>query len=156
MFLYTIIVPSDTITSINSLKNAVPEQLVTIKGKAHSLTGPKKIFTRSKADLLKQDGILVNPSGQINIVLWQDQVGSLQEGHTYIFKHIKVNDDQYGEHYVNPPRNTAHCSVESTSNYEENLPDVQSLPDTIVQVQATIYGVRGVTVLKHVSLVKTE
>lgn len=143
-----IIVPSDKITPITSLKNAVPEQLVTIKGKVHSLTGPKKRFTRSKAELLKQDGILVDPSGQINIVLWQDQVGSLQEGLTYIFKHIKVKDDQYGERYVNPPKNTADYSVESTTNYVENLPDVQSLPDTTVQVQATICGVRDITVFK--------
>lgn len=42
-----IIVPSDTITPIKFLKNAVPEQLVTINGKVHSLTGPKKIFTRN-------------------------------------------------------------------------------------------------------------
>ena len=55
-----IIVPSDTITPIESLKNAVPEQLVTIKGKVHNLTGPKKIFTRNKAELLKQHGILVD------------------------------------------------------------------------------------------------
>lgn len=77
-----IIVPSDTITPIESPKNAVPEQLVTIKGKVHSLTGPKKILTRNKAELLKQGGILVDPSGQINIGLWQDKVDSLLEGHT--------------------------------------------------------------------------
>lgn len=77
-----IIVSSDTITPIESPKNAVPEQLVTIKGKVNSLTGPKKILTRNKAELLKQGGILVDPSGQINIGLWQDKVDSLLEGHT--------------------------------------------------------------------------
>ena len=77
-----IIVPSVTITPIESPKNAVPEQLVTIKGKVNSLTGPKKILTRNKAELLKQGGILVDPSGQINIGLWQDKVDSLLEDHT--------------------------------------------------------------------------
>lgn len=113
--------------------------------------GPKKIFTRNEAELLKQDGILVDPSGQINIlVLWQDQVDSLQEGDTYIFKHIKVKDDQYGEQYVKAPKDTARAeySVEATSYYEEYLPDVQSLPDTTVQVQASICGVPDVTVFK--------
>lgn len=143
-----VIVSSDTVTPIQSLKNAVPEQLVTIKAKVHSLIGTKKIFTRDKTELLKQDGILVDPTGQINIVLWQDQVDSLQEGHTYIFKHIKVKDDQYGERYVNPPKNNAEYSVEPTSNYEENLPDVQLLPDTTIQVPASICGVRDVTVFK--------
>lgn len=61
-----------------------------------------------------------------------------------------MKDDQYGERYVNPPKDTAEYSVEATvtSNYEENLPDVQSLPDTTVQVQASICGVRNVTVFK--------
>ena len=153
-----IIVLSYTITPRESLKNAVPEHLVTIKGKVHSLTGPKKIFTRNKAELLKQDGILVDQSGQINLVLWQDQVDSLQEGYTYIFKHIKVKDGQYGERYVNRPKNTAEYSVESTPNCEENLSDVQSLPDLTVQVQAQLVFVEYAMLqfLKHASLVETE
>lgn len=76
-------VPTDSITSLDSLTNAVPEQPITIKAKV--------------AKLIKQDGTLVEPTGQINVVLWQDQVDSIQEGQTYIFKHIKEKDNPYGE-----------------------------------------------------------
>ena len=59
-----------------------------------------------------------------------------------------MKDDQHQECYVNPSKDTAEYSVEAISNYEENLSDVQSLPDTTVQVQASICGVHNVTVFK--------
>ena len=90
-------VPTDSITSLDSLTNAVPEQPITIKAKVFNLTQPKKIITCNKTKLIKQDGTLVEPTGQINVVLWQDQVDSIQEGQTYIFKHIKEKDNPYGE-----------------------------------------------------------
>lgn len=90
-------VPTDSITSLDSLTNAVPEQYITRKAKVFNLTQTKKIITCNKTKLIKQDGTLVEPTGQINVVLWQDQVDSIQEGQTYIFKHIKEKDNPYGE-----------------------------------------------------------
>lgn len=84
-------VPTDSITSLDSLTNAVPEQPITIKAKVFNLTQPKKIITCNTTKLIKQDGT------QINVVLWQDQADSIQEGQTYIFKHIKEKDNPYGE-----------------------------------------------------------
>ena len=50
-----------------------------------------------------QDGTIIDPTGQINIALRQDQVDSISEGKTYVFKHIKRKDNQFGERYINPP-----------------------------------------------------
>ena len=111
-------VSTDEVTPLDALKNAVPEQLVTIKAKLFSLPAQKKIITRNKSELLKQDGTLVDPTGQINIVLWQDQVDSITAGKTYLFKHIKVKDNQFGERYINPPRNATTYSVTNATEFD--------------------------------------
>ena len=55
-------------------------------------------------ETLNRQDVLVDPSGQVEIVLWQDQVDSLSEGETYVFKNLRVKDSQYKERYVNPPK----------------------------------------------------
>lgn len=139
-------VPTASITTLESLANAVPEQLITIKAKVFTLGLVKKIITRNKQELNKRDGILVDPTGQINIVLWQEQVNSIEEGQTYVFKHIKVKDNQYGERYVKPPKNSSTYSATVSRQHEEPLPDVNVLPDTIMQTDAIICGVKYVTI----------
>ncbi|RMX52167.1 hypothetical protein pdam_00019883, partial [Pocillopora damicornis] len=65
-------VPTDSIMPLDSLTNAVPEQPITIMVKVFNLSQPKKIITCNKTELTKQDGTPMDPTGQINIVLWQD------------------------------------------------------------------------------------
>lgn len=141
-------IPTDSITTLESLSNAIPEQLITIKAKVFTLGLVKKIITRNKQELNKQDGTLVDPTGQINIVLWQEQENSIEEGQTYVFKHIKVKDNQYGERYLNPPKNSITYSATVCEHHEEPLPDVNVLPDTIMQTDAIICGVKDITIFK--------
>lgn len=47
---------------------------------------------------------LVDPSGTIRIVLWEEFVSAVAEGNTYIFSDIRVKKDNhtiYDEIYVN-------------------------------------------------------
>lgn len=64
-----VFVPTDIVTQLNSLKNASAEQFVAIKVKVHSLDGVKKITTKLKQSLNKQEGVWVDPSGQMKIIL---------------------------------------------------------------------------------------
>lgn len=141
-------VPTDSITSLDSLTNAVPEQPITIKAKVFNLTQPKKIITCNKTKLIKQDGTLVEPTGQINVVLWQDQVDSIQEGQTYIFKHIKEKDNPYGEWCVNPPKDTSNYSATVTPEHKDSLPEVNVLPNMINQIDAVICEVKKMSFFK--------
>lgn len=63
---------------------------------------------------------------------------SIQEGQTYLFKHIKVKDNQNGERYVNPTKNSSTYSATVSQQHEEPLPDAKVLPDTIMQTDAII------------------
>ena len=84
----------------------------------------------------------MDPTGQINIVLWLDQVDSITAGKTYLFKHIKVKDNQFGERYMNPPRNATTYSVTNATEFEDVLPEVHILPDTVTTIDAIASGVK--------------
>ncbi|XP_033107225.1 uncharacterized protein LOC117109093 [Anneissia japonica] len=138
-------VPTDTITSLNTIKNAIPEQFVTIKAKVHSLGSVKRITTKLNQVLRKQEGILLDPTGQIKILLWEDQVDSVKDGETYIFKNIRVKDNQFKERYLNPPKNINEYSCTSTCEYEEKLPEAEVIPDTIVEATGNICGIANLS-----------
>jgi hypothetical protein len=137
-------VPSDRITSLDTIKNAIGEQFVTVKAKVHSLDSVKKITTKLNQTLDKQEGILLDPSGQMKILLWQDQVNSIKEGETYIFKNLRVKDNQYKERYVNPPKDCNNYSVTVAESYQEQLPEAEVIPETLVVAQGNICGVSNI------------
>lgn len=63
-------------------------------------------------------------------------------GKTYLFKHIKVKDNQFGERYINPPRHATTYSVTNATEFEEVLPEVHILPDTVATIDAIVCGVK--------------
>ena len=89
----------------------MPEQLVTIKALVHTLRAPKTISTKRNQTLLKQEGIIADPNDQIKIVLWEDQMDSITEGKTYLFKNIIVKENNNKERYVNPPKSVAELNT---------------------------------------------
>ena len=141
-------VPSDKITLLDSIKNAIAEQFVTVKGKVHSLGTVKKITTKLNKTLDKQEGILIDPSGQMKILLWEDQVNSIETGETYIFKNLPVKDNQYKERYLNPPKGGNNYSIAVAESYQEQLPEAEVIPDTLVVAQQSICGVSNISKLK--------
>ena len=141
-------VPSDRITTLDSIKNAVAEQFVTVKVKVHSLDNVKKITTKLNKTLDKQEGILLDPSGQMKILLWEDQVNSIETGETYIFKNLRVKDNQYKERYLNPPKGGNNYSTTVAESYQEQLPEAEVIPDTLLVAQGTICGVSNISKFK--------
>ena len=105
------LVPSDSLTTLSSINKAMPEQFVTIKALVHTLRAPKTISTKRNQTLLKQEGIIADPNDQIKIVLWEDQVDSITEGKTYLFKNIIVKENNNKERYVNPPKSVAELNT---------------------------------------------
>ena len=87
-------VPSDRITSLDSIKNAISEQFVTVKAKVHTLGVVKKI-TKLNKTLNKQGG--------------------------HIFNNLHVKDNQYKERYLNPPKSCNNYSVTVAESYSRNV-----------------------------------
>lgn len=57
-----------------------------------------------------------------------------------------MKDSQYGERYVNPPNNTTDYSSKLTTDHKEPPPEVHLLPDTTSQTEATICGIRDISI----------
>ena len=93
--------PSETLqTQLITINSISPQQLVSVKAKVTQLTGPKTHRTE-KATLQKSSAVLVDPTGYIRVVFWEEWVKSVQENATYIFKNLRVKEDNYTkEKYV--------------------------------------------------------
>jgi hypothetical protein len=139
-----VIIATDVVSSLNTIKDAIAEQFVTIKAKVCHLSAIKKINTQQHNVLTKQEGILVDPTGQLKIVLWENQVDSLQEGQTYIFTNIRVKEDYFKERYVNPPKDISDYSATATDDYQDQLHEIEVVPDTLHQVTGNICGITNI------------
>ena len=78
-----------TIMSISELNHVTSGQLVTIKGKVIHLTGTKTI-AHSTGPLRKQECCIVDPSGHINITLWENYIDTIEESKTYQFNKFRL------------------------------------------------------------------
>eukprot|EP00794_Sanderia_malayensis_P013244 gene13244-14604_t len=113
---------SDTL-QISTLSNVALEELVTLKGCIKKLSAVKKIHTQ-RGPLNKQEGYLVDPSGYIKIVFWEDQVLTVQEGNTYYLTQLRVKK-MNNELYVNTAKSGS--TIEEVSAYEEPLPEINDI-----------------------------
>eukprot|EP00794_Sanderia_malayensis_P010507 gene10507-11611_t len=128
---------SDTL-QISTLSNVALEELVTLKGCIKKLSAVKKIHTQ-RGPLNKQEGYLVDPSGYIKIVFWEDQVLTVQEGNTYYLTQLRVKK-MNNELYVNTAKSGS--TIEEVPAYEEPLPEINDIDSlTSITISAEIMGV---------------
>ena len=89
------------------------------------LTGPKTHRTE-KATVQRFSAVLVDPTGYIRVVFWGEWVKSVQENASYIFKNLRVKEDNYTkEKYVNTAKEG--FDVEESPPFTDTLPDAQPL-----------------------------
>ena len=67
--------------------------MVTINSKSVKLHGSKKVPTNN---LEKQEGLLTDTTGTINVVFWGHFVDMGKEGKTYKFENFVYKDDRFG------------------------------------------------------------
>ena len=69
-------------------------QLITLKAKVVHLTDVTDV---KKRNLKYRNATIVDPSGSINLTLWEDHCESVTEGETYIFKNIRIKENLNNE-----------------------------------------------------------
>lgn len=129
-------------TSISSLNSVNIEQLVTVKGKVVDSTGIKVITTNRGVKLKKQEITLVDPTGNIKVLLWQNDVETLTVGNTYELANIRLKQNR-GERYLNPPKG-GECKMKEIPPFEEPLPDVSIIPTTTCKTTVSIIAVQNI------------
>ena len=111
------------IQTIDSLNSTTPQQLVTLKATVKNVPGPKTVKIE-KGTLAKLSATLVDPSGSIHAVFWEEWVNFVEVNKTYVFTNLRMRKDNYtGELYVDTAKQG--FKLEQAPDVAEELPDAQ-------------------------------
>ena len=80
--------------TIDTLKKTSPQQLVNLKATVKSISGSKMVKVQS-GSLNKSSATLVDPTGSITAVFWQEWADCVDIDKTYIFKNLRVKKKQF-------------------------------------------------------------
>jgi len=130
--------------TVSSLARATPGQLVTIKGKVVHVSGCKKLTVMS-GTLDKQECYVVDPSGNIKIILWGKYANDVQEGKTYQF--IKFRLKKYGQDlYLNTPQDDDGCIIQEVEDFQEPLPQIDDVNlSNYKEIIVEVVGIQNIT-----------
>ncbi|CAB4003729.1 Hypothetical predicted protein [Paramuricea clavata] len=133
---------TSAVATISSLQNLSLEQLVSVHAKVLELSSVKVLHT-AHGPLKKQEGVLVDETSSINIILWESEVEKLEEGQTYILSNLRLKES-HGEKYVNTPK-TGEFKFEAGEELKD-LAEADSLPLEIIStISADIVGIASIT-----------
>lgn len=128
-------------STIASISQVAPGQLVLLKGHLQHLSATKTIVLQSHP-VKKQEGFINDPSGYIKLVLWGNHTDTLKEGCTYLFDKIRVKVINE-EKYLNTPKNESECTISVVANFEEPIKPVQNI-SAAKDIIANIIGVTNI------------
>ena len=133
------------VLTLDSLSSTVPEQLVTVKANVDHISGVKTIKMENKT-LKKSSATLVDPTGSITGVFWEEWASCLQAKKTYLFQNLRVKRNNYTkELYVNTAKEG--FQVEMTEDFEEELaePEVTVMEMTTKEIGISIIGIKNIS-----------
>ena len=123
----------------------MPQQLVTFRATVNDISGVKTIKVENKM-LKKSSATLVDSTGSISAVFWEEWASCVQAKKTYLFKNLRVKRNNYTQElYVNTAKEG--FSVKMTDDFEEELPEPEPtvLEMTTKEIEITIIGIKGIS-----------
>ena len=93
---------ASSLSTITSLQNVSLEQMVNLHAHVSQLSGVKMISSAG-GSLKKREGVLVDVTSSIKVILWENHVDELEEGRTYILRNLRLKESR-GDKYVNTPK----------------------------------------------------
>ena len=115
--------------NISILRTFCAGQVVTITAKVAHLYAPKEVKKGSQT-LHLQECMIVDPSGRLKLVLWEEHV--VLQGNTYEFCNIRVNNKYENEVFVN--------TVKSCTSIKECTPFTQILHVAVETCNTRVKG----------------
>ena len=135
-------ISTSTVSSISSLQNVSPEQLVNVHAHVLQLSAANVLQT-VHGSLKKQEGVLVDETSLIKVILWESHVDELEKGQTYILRNLRLKESR-GEKYMNTPK-TGEFTYENATELER-LADTDDIElEAVYTISATIIGISSVT-----------
>ena len=122
--------------TIDTLKKTSPQQLVNLKATVKSISGSKMVKVQS-GSLNKSSATLVDPTGSITAVFWQEWADCVDIDKTYIFKNLRVKKNNFsGEVYANTAKEG--FSFQETDAFTEPLAEAEPTVMEMTTKDATI------------------
>ena len=131
--------------TISSLQDVAPNQLITVKAKLLQLSATKNVIMHDSKPVKKQEGIIVDTTSYMKIVLWAQYTGNLQESNTYIFTNLRLKQSN-GLKYLNTPKDHSGVSIEETEDFTDPLYPMDGI-ELLVSKEAcvSLIGVQSTT-----------
>lgn len=124
------------ITDISSLTKIAKEQLV---------SGVKTLVKHDNTELKKQELVIRDNKGSIELVLWNEYVDLLETNKTYILTNLRLKESKFGQ-YVNTPKSEKFSFEETTAFTEPLVAIEENVKElTTSTVMAKIIGVQSAT-----------
>jgi hypothetical protein len=124
------------ITDISSLTKIAKEQLV---------SGVKTLVKHDNTELKKQELVIRDNKGSIELVLWNEYVDLLETNKTYILTNLRLKESKFGR-YVNTPKSEKFSFEETTAFTEPLVAIEENVKElTTSTVMAKIIGVQSAT-----------
>ena len=136
-FQYQPMPDTQDLSSISSLSDVAPNQLVTIKANLFQLSGIKTIIMDDSKQLTKQEGIIVDHTGHMNIVLWAEYTGQLEEKKTYIFSNLRLKESNSVK-YLNTPKDNTGVFNKETDHFTGPLYPMDGIDLLITKVGSCV------------------
>ena len=93
---------ASTLSTISSLQNVSLEQMVNLHSHVWQLSRVKMISSAGRS-LKKREGVLIDETNSIKVILWENHVDKLEEGRTYNLRNLQLKES-HGDKYVNTPK----------------------------------------------------
>ena len=118
--------------TISGLLNIMPEQLIDLTAAVISLQKPSNVKANTDNPLRKQEGLLIDPTGSIKVILWELDVDQVEEGKTYFLRNLRLKKNKLsGDLFVNPAKdNSKICPSDAFPS--DSLKPPQSVPLELV------------------------
>lgn len=131
--------------TISSLQDVAPNQLVTVKAKLLHLSASKNIIMHDSKSVKKQEGMIVDTTGYMKIVLWAEHTGKLEESNTYIFTNLRLKQSRDLK-YLNTPNTDSGVSIEQTGDFTDALYPMDGI-ELLISKEAcvSLIGVQNTT-----------
>ena len=113
------------ISSIASISQVAPGQLLLVKGHLQHLSANKTVVLQSHP-VQMQEAFIKDPSGYIKLVLSGNHTDTLKERSTHLFNKVTVKVINE-EKYLNTTKNEDECTISLVANFEETLKPVQNI-----------------------------
>ena len=115
---------SSLTTDIANLRQVAPEQLVSLKVEVAYVDSVKKITTQYGSFLMKQELIVRDPTGSVKLILWEDNVETLELHKTYLLQNVRVKALK-NEKYINTAKSEKFL-FSVADEFEANLAPVDN------------------------------